>query len=236
MEDSTCAWPECERPTWGRGLCERDYQRARKVKDFIAPWGSWADGRSRVSAPCRWPDCSTMKMVGNGLCRTHYHRAYRLGDFKSPWTAWEKLHPTSCVWPECEDAIYARRFCVTHYYRADLLGDFDEPWHAWAERLSRACLYCGGRFTAVSTRQAYCSKTCARYGWTRANPERHERYARANRAKRRALVRGVDAERVTVDDIRLRSGDDCYICGEKINFRLTHPHPKSPSIDHVVPL
>ena len=31
-------------------------------------------------------------------------------------------------------------------------------------------------------------------------------------------------------------GDDCYLCGERINFKLKWPHPKSPSLDHVVPL
>jgi len=31
-------------------------------------------------------------------------------------------------------------------------------------------------------------------------------------------------------------GDICYLCGEKINFRLKHPNPKSPSLDHVIAL
>jgi 5-methylcytosine-specific restriction endonuclease McrA len=42
----------------------------------------------------------------------------------------------------------------------------------------------------------------------------------------------------TVDELRVyeRDGWRCYLCGRKVNRRLRYPHPRSVSLDHVVPL
>lgn len=236
MNNPTCRWPGCDASTFGRGLCNRDYLRARRLGDFSAPWETWRDGRSKPPSTCRWPNCDKSKITGRGFCGTHYHRAYRLADFDSPWVEWERLNPEHCTWPGCSLVIYARKLCVTHYNRATVVEDFTSPWVSWASRLSRACGYCGTGFAAATTAALYCSKKCARYGWAAENPERNERAARANRDKRRARLAGASVERVTADEVRLATGDICYLCGIAIDFNLKHPHPGSPSMDHVVPL
>lgn len=52
-------------------------------------------------------------------------------------------------------------------------------------------------------------------------------------ARRRALIAGADAERVNLDALWTGA---CGICGDPLDRDLTHPDPRSKSIDHIVPL
>lgn len=54
--------------------------------------------------------------------------------------------------------------------------------------------------------------------------------------KRRALKLGIGHEPYKDGYIFERDGWVCGICDRKINRRLKHPNPLSPSIDHIVPL
>lgn len=54
--------------------------------------------------------------------------------------------------------------------------------------------------------------------------------------KYRALKRGNAYEPYTGNYIYERDNWLCGICGRKINKRLKHPNPLSPSIDHIVPV
>jgi hypothetical protein len=57
-----------------------------------------------------------------------------------------------------------------------------------------------------------------------------------NYLKRRARLAGVNSERYEKLDVFKRDNGTCYICSENIDVLLEWPHPKSFSIDHVVPL
>lgn len=54
--------------------------------------------------------------------------------------------------------------------------------------------------------------------------------------KRRALKLGVCHKSYESNSIFERDGWVCQICGQKINKRLEYPHPRSKSIDHIIPL
>lgn len=43
-------------------------------------------------------------------------------------------------------------------------------------------------------------------------------------------------EVVTEADIIQTHGADCHICTESIDFELAWPHPRSKSMDHVIPI
>lgn len=69
--------------------------------------------------------------------------------------------------------------------------------------------------------------------WRTLYPER----AAAYDARRRALI--VDArvgEAFAPSDIHERDGWTCKLCGESIDRDVAWPDPKSPSLDHIVPL
>lgn len=59
---------------------------------------------------------------------------------------------------------------------------------------------------------------------------------KAQKARRRALKRGLTAELVSPSVIYRRDGWRCGICERPVSQRLTYPHPESPSLDHIVPL
>ncbi len=66
----------------------------------------------------------------------------------------------------------------------------------------------------------------------RANPEK----AMSDCRKRKALKLGNKHEPYKKDYIFERDGWICQICGDRINRRLKWPHPRSKSLDHIVPL
>jgi 5-methylcytosine-specific restriction endonuclease McrA len=85
-----------------------------------------------------------------------------------------------------------------------------------------------------------------RMGWDRGdgtgardNAKRREDKARAllalNRANGRACQQGLPREHI--DKVRVFERDKwrCGICHRKVDKRLTYPHPRSASLDHIIP-
>ena len=64
----------------------------------------------------------------------------------------------------------------------------------------------------------------------------HKEGIAAGKRKRRALKYGNKHIPYTGNYIFERDGWICGICGRKINKRLKWPHPRSKSLDHIVPL
>lgn len=59
---------------------------------------------------------------------------------------------------------------------------------------------------------------------------------RENYQRRRALKAGVDAERIVNREIFERDGWSCGLCSEPVDTEIAWPDPRSPSLDHIVPL
>lgn len=68
------------------------------------------------------------------------------------------------------------------------------------------------------------------------DPERRRRALRIKTQVRRARMRGAEAEVVDRDRVGDRDGWKCGICHRRINRSLAYPHPRSPSLDHVIPI
>lgn len=66
--------------------------------------------------------------------------------------------------------------------------------------------------------------------------ERQRRKAEASRRRRRARIAGAEREPYTTAEIAERDGYRCWLCNRKVNMSLAYPHPRSASIDHIVPL
>lgn len=85
------------------------------------------------------------------------------------------------------------------------------------------CLRCGDGFRKWKLNaMSYCFK-----------PECKKEAIRLNKNRRRNQPRG---ERVTLSYIAERDGCRCGLCGDDVKMSLKWPHPKSPSIDHIVPI
>ena len=68
------------------------------------------------------------------------------------------------------------------------------------------------------------------------DPEKRRKGLRKKTQLRRARLRDSEAESIDRDDIGERDGWRCGLCGKKVNRTLAYPHPRSPSLDHIVPL
>lgn len=98
------------------------------------------------------------------------------------------------------------------------------PAHVFGDRILVAgeCQRCGDPYTLPDQVQArYCSKRCAR---------------RDAGARRRALKRGAFVGRVYRNRIFERDGWRCQLCRRKVAKREAVPHPRAPTLDHIIPL
>lgn len=68
------------------------------------------------------------------------------------------------------------------------------------------------------------------------DPEKRRVLLRRRTQRRRALTRDPDADLIDRDEVGERDGWRCGICRRKVNRLLPYPHPRSPSLDHIVPL
>lgn len=98
-----------------------------------------------------------------------------------------------------------------------------EDW--WQLLVYGPCQHCGEPFMAVAatyeTRSVYCSDRCQ---------------SASARALRRARERGAFVERVVRRKIFERDGWRCQICRRLVFRSKVVPHPRAPTIDHIVPL
>lgn len=238
-----CKWPGCAASSKNRGLCPRDYSRAVRRKNFDDPWVGWAD----PGGSCKWPTCER-KSSCKGLCEKHYSRARKVSNFDAPWIRWgqrmAELYPAaSCKWPECGGSIHAQGFCTRHYGNAKLLADFDSPWVEWEK--PRMCEWCGVEFRRTQRTAMFCTPTCSVRSYDFRNPQAAKKRAakwdarnldkrRMMAHRRRAWKLSSATQEFTTHDVRVRHGDNCYLCEKPINFRIKYPNPQSPSLDHVV--
>lgn len=93
------------------------------------------------------------------------------------------------------------------------------PDQQWA--LNRKCQHCGISIDHMRADAVFCSPShaAALHGHTR-----------------RAKVRSLPRDRINKYRVFERDRWRCHLCHKAIDKRLAHPHPMSPSLDHIIPL
>jgi Restriction endonuclease len=107
---------------------------------------------------------------------------------------------------------YRRRTCSPRCQRAA------------QQRVAHPCADCGAEIPSTRKRCDDCRDAVLR-----------EHYQGKNR-RRRAVKRQADTEPYTLAEIAERDRYRCQLCRRKVNMQLKSPHPRSPSIDHVIPI
>lgn len=133
------------------------------------------------------------------------------------------------TWPK----VFCSIHCADTYYATLILYT------------TRTCADCGERFQArvKSTNPPKVCDAC-RPARTRRNRKaakaagrkRGEPWATMGNHRRRARFYGVAYEPIKRLEVFERDGWRCGICRRKVNAELDFPHPKSASLDHIVPM
>lgn len=159
-----------------------------------------------------------------GMCAKHYNNFLRTGSAVAD-KPWGKYIPKAkCSVEGCGREVSAQGFCHNHY-------------NNHTENGKRAAK----KFRSTDKRKAI----TARYEAKETTKEKHKKFAKSekgrvaavnNAQRRRAKVRGNETENFTSLQIYERDKWTCYLCGKPISKRQKAPHPKSPSLDHVLPV
>lgn len=144
-------------------------------------------------------------------------------------------------------AVEASRSVRRARERAQTYTTRREYWREYNRRRSREvyvanyepvtfdCRECGESYTTSpgEKRSTFCSGACGKR-WARR--ERRRRHGHDGNYRRRARNYGVPYEPISRAKVLERDGWKCGICGEKIDRRAKAPHPRSKSLDHIIPL
>lgn len=120
------------------------------------------------------------------------------------------------------------------------------PWEQRkAGRSVAVCEACGTQYRRYRATQRWCSRACSGPNKTGAGPrgglspearERRRLYWQEKNRRRRAAKRGGASEAYTTAEIAVRDRFTCRLCGKRVAMKQVVPHPKAPTIDHVVPV
>jgi hypothetical protein len=188
----------------------------------------------RLSA-CTVEDCSN-RVYGHGLCQQHWTKKRTYGSVDGP----PPKQPKLCSVDGCVAKMYGRGLCARHYGRWKTNGHLELTMPALlAPQGTKWCNSCKsylpvGEFyisrTLKSGRSAYC-RSCSRVA------QKRHRVVRADaEARRRVRLAGGLTEVYSRLEIADRDRWICQICRKRIGRKYTWPHPRSFSIDHIVPV
>lgn len=263
MTDRTCTVDGCEGSAYCKGWCTKHYQRWRNhgstdhprpsasgncsVEGCVRPartrgwcgthysrWfrqGTIEDAQPRVSESCAVDGCD--RSAGTrGWCEMHYLRWLRHGSTEDPIPR--------CAVDGCDKRVLTNDLCQTHRWRQKTHGSFDLPGAnpTFGTKWCRKCktyqplseFYVGKKGPESPCKQCRAIRDKA---YRKANPPRNR--PGGNR-RRRALMRAARSEPYTAVEIADRDGWKCQRCGERIGRTLKWPHPRSLSIDHIIPV
>lgn len=207
------------------------------VREHPGVWPSTQEVPDMPDRTCSVDGCER-PMAKRGWCNKHYLRWIRHGSTDDRWT---QISPDGhCVVDRCEQPAYCRGWCTVHYQRWRRLGSTDLPKAPFGSKWCHRCksylplneFYEGkgskGRMSPCRTCRAKRDKTRRKL-----NPPRTR--SSQNR-KRRARMKAAKSEPYTAEEIADRDGWRCQICGRRIGRTLNFPHPRSLSIDHIIPI
>lgn len=130
-----------------------------------------------------------------------------------------KCASCGCDTPRFSKSVEGRRRCVNCRNESKARTAANRP-----QSLTWSCLNCGKTKTRPPTKgqvPKYCGKQC-------------EQLAAFHR--RRARLADAFVEDVNRLEVFMADGWRCHLCGKLTDKTKPYPHPKSPTIDHVIPI
>ena len=192
---------------------------------------------------CSIPDCPKPHQA-KGYCRDHYQKMRLYGDALAVRPKNGKIKST-CKIDNCPRVVQhtSTQMCAMHEWRVD---HHDDPnWDLKALRLAgeSRCSRCG----EIKPVDLFCKNPSGTNGigtiCKACKKEYDAKYRETNRDKRReshnrrkAIIRGADAERIDPAELWIKTDGVCELCSLPVDPTLIYPDPMSPSIDHIRPI
>lgn len=106
----TCSLTDCDRPHYGKGLCQRHLERKRRL-----------DRKNAATAQCTIDGCAD-PITSRGWCEGHYRRWLDHGD---PTAGRRSPVGGLCTVEGCDRPNAAQTWCALHYYRWKRTGKLE---------------------------------------------------------------------------------------------------------------
>lgn len=223
MTKPTCTMPECGREHVAKGMCKMHYYRVNRKPEPIryiprtcTDCGvDYQGSRGALTTTC--PPCAKVNAIAKRMVTLAAKRAEREASAVPKPKPTHKKSCTRCgVEYEAQNmgSKYCSEFCSKEY-AAERVGS-----------RNRGCRDCGvslGYYSLVSLCDP-CRKT------------RNRQAQKVGRHRRRARIYGAVHESIKPIEIYERDGWKCGLCGHRINRERAYPHPRSATLDHIVPL
>lgn len=223
MTDRVCSVGDCGRRHFGKGFCQMHYQRWRAHGDPIS------GAAVRNPDECTVGECQKQAHA-RGMCPMHYQRLRLTGTTellpRAPIQRPRRVGVEPCEIEGCGKPIQARGWCSAHWSRWKRHGSPTAQLRGEVVGGARRCPDCRmivpleDWYVRPSGRAEKCRSCFAEWNRDRGH-------------RRRAVVSG---DRFTRADVAQRDGWGCALCGDLIDRDLAHPHPLSPTLDHIIPL
>lgn len=252
--DAICAVDECDRKHYCRGWCQLHYKR----------WAAHGDPEwTPEKRLCEVENCGDGHF-SKGYCRLHYKRSLTGAllrpcptcgvDMRGP----SKYYCSDECHPKCRIVGCPRKTMGNHsvctVHNTSIKKSGRDPVRLFAAE--KRCVVCGvTEWEGSKGGRKYCSNAC-RYIWDRYKGEVPESVScgrcgdlidltpNSQTGKRRYInvtvcnwCRSASKRRHKTSPKTLadRDGSVCGICKLPVDLALKHPHPESPSVDHVIP-
>lgn len=207
QQTETCEVLDCNGKSWARSMCGVHYQRWRKHGDPLSD-------HSRKPQTCSIAECGG-PVHGYGWCRSHWLRWREHGD-----PEWQAPRFDVCIAEGCQKTprSVTASLCEAHYMRLHRNGTLEVG----------QCSVCQEALPRDSTlHRRYC-ETCYL--------DRRRSRGRDYENRRRVAILSRENEHIDSLEIYERDGWKCKLCHRKVNPKLSWPHPKSASLDHIIPI
>jgi 5-methylcytosine-specific restriction endonuclease McrA len=180
----------------------------------------------RTPRVCTLEGCGKVDIEGKSICQMHRKRMKRTGTYEERVPTSRAVpvppdpSPRACI--ECGSifTMKARRVCSQSCRDARAMAwvAIHRPPRA---RRVETCPHCGLMFETAKPMQRHCSSQCGN---------------RARHSRRRAVEAGAYVEDVWRSRVYERDGYVCQLCHKPVKMGQVVPHPKAPTLDHVLPL
>lgn len=179
-------------------------------------------GRYQHEAMVKCRACRSQPVHSRGLCRSCYARHWRAGTLEI--AASKAYSRPACSLDDCDRPHQAKGYCRSHYDQLVRIAHNPPCEIDGCERPIRARGRCSNHYPQLLSESNPTYAARRRRQWVKDS------------ARRKARLASAEIEDIDPLAVYERDRYRCGLCGGPIDMSTQKPHPRSPTIDHILPL